>query len=176
MTVIVRRAGPDDAIELEALAAITFPLAAPDDAAPAGIAEFLRTTLSSARFAEYVVDATRVVLVAEQDAELVGYAMLVSGDPSDPDVAAAVRGRPTIDLNKFYVHPDRHGSGIAATLMDAAVDAARAARASSVWLGVNNENGRAARFYEKQGFVPVGTKRFLLGDRYEDDFVLERPL
>jgi hypothetical protein len=30
---------------------------------------------------------------------------------------------------------------------------------------------RANRFYEKQGFVRVGTKKFLVGQRYEDDFV-----
>ncbi|MEO6997186.1 MAG: GNAT family N-acetyltransferase, partial [Terracoccus sp.] len=45
-----------------------------------------------------------------------------------------------------------------------------------VWLGVNQQNERAQRFYAKSGFTVVGTKRFLVGDRYEDDFVMERPL
>ncbi|HEU4756005.1 MAG TPA: GNAT family N-acetyltransferase, partial [Agromyces sp.] len=33
---------------------------------------------------------------------------------------------------------------------------------------------RAIRFYEKHGFAIVGTKRFLVGDRWEHDYVLER--
>jgi RimJ/RimL family protein N-acetyltransferase len=41
---------------------------------------------------------------------------------------------------------------------------------------VNEENARANRFYEKNGFAKVGTKRFLVGERYEDDFVRERVL
>ena len=45
--------------------------------------------------------------------------------------------------------------------------------ARSVWLGVNNENARANRFYEKHGFAIVGDKHFRLGDRMEDDYVRE---
>ena len=30
--------------------------------------------------------------------------------------------------------------------------------------------------YDKRGFVQVGTKKFLVGERYEDDFVRERVL
>ena len=48
--------------------------------------------------------------------------------------------------------------------------------AAGVWLGVNQENERAQKFYAKSGFEKVGTKRFLVGDRYEDDYVFEQPL
>ena len=62
-------------------------------------------------------------------------------------------------------------AGLAAALVGASVEAARDRGARSVWLGVNQQNARANRFYEKQGFAQVGTKRFLVGERYEDDFV-----
>ena len=39
---------------------------------------------------------------------------------------------------------------------------------------MNEENARAIRFYEKHGFAKVGHKQFRLGDRFEDDWVLER--
>jgi len=45
-----------------------------------------------------------------------------------------------------------------------------------MWLGVNQLNARAQRFYAKHGFERVGVKRFLVGDRFEDDFVYERAL
>jgi ribosomal protein S18 acetylase RimI-like enzyme len=56
------------------------------------------------------------------------------------------------------------------------VDTARLAGAATVWLGVNEHNPRANRFYEKSGFAIVGNKRFLLGGRWEDDFVRELKL
>jgi ribosomal protein S18 acetylase RimI-like enzyme len=114
--------------------------------------------------------------VAEVDTDLAGYTMLVTCDPDDADVAAAVITRPTAELSKVYVHPAYHGAGIAAALVSATVDEAAVRGAASVWLGVNQENGRANRFYEKSGFALVGTKRFEVGDRYEDDFVRERIL
>jgi ribosomal protein S18 acetylase RimI-like enzyme len=48
--------------------------------------------------------------------------------------------------------------------------------AASVWLGVNSQNAKAIRFYEKSGFTKVGTKSFTLGDSVESDFILECPL
>jgi ribosomal protein S18 acetylase RimI-like enzyme len=74
------------------------------------------------------------------------------------------------------VHPDHHGGGVAAALVAATLVEAQARGAASVWLGVNQENARANRFYDKNGFALVGTKRFEVGDRYEDDFVRERIL
>lgn len=102
--------------------------------------------------------------------------MLVTGEPDDEDVAAAVSARPTVELSKVYVHPDRHGAGVAAALVAATLDEAARRGAASVWLGVNRENARANRFYEKSGFALVGTRRFLVGDRLEDDYVRERVL
>ena len=60
--------------------------------------------------------------------------------------------------------------------MAASVDAVRARGFASVWLGVNQQNPRANRLYEKSGFVIVGTKKFLVGGKWEDDFVRERIL
>ena len=102
--------------------------------------------------------------------------MLVVGEPTDADVAAALTARPTAELSKCYVAPGHHGAGIAAALMTATLDEAAARGAVAVWLGVNQENAKAQRFYEKSGFARVGVKRFLVGDRYEDDFVYERLL
>jgi GNAT superfamily N-acetyltransferase len=132
--------------------------------------------LSAARFEAYLADAGREVLVAIVDGSIAGYAMLVFGDPSDPDVAAAVTTRPTAELSKFYVAARCHGSGVAAGLMHSAIEAARRRGARTLWLGVNQQNGRANRFYEKSGFAIVGTKRFPLGGRWEDDFTRERAL
>jgi ribosomal protein S18 acetylase RimI-like enzyme len=84
--------------------------------------------------------------------------------------------RPTAEVSKLYVMPAQHGAGVASALMDAAIAEARSRGAAAVWLGVNEENARANRFYEKSGFALVGRKRFLVGDRWEDDFVRERRL
>lgn len=172
----VRPATPGDLDALADVAALTFPLACPPHVTEEAKSAFIAANLTGAHFASHLDDERRDVLVAVDDADVVGYALLVAGEPADADVAAAVAERPTVELSKCYVHPDHHGAGAAAALMHAALDAARERGAASVWLGVNQLNERAQRFYRKEGFVQVGVKRFLVGDRFEDDFVFERSL
>ena len=81
------------------------------------------------------------------------------------------RPGPTVELSKFYVLPEHHGGVVSAPLMAATLDAARERGVAAVWLGVNEENERANRFYDKHGFAIVGRKKFLVGTRYEDDYV-----
>lgn len=171
----VRPAEHTDLSALAELAAITFPLACPPGSTAQDQQEFIATVLSAERFAEYLEDPSRTVLVAE-DGVLVGYTMLVAGEPTDEDVRAALHLRPTIELSKCYVHPDHHGAGVAHALMTASLEVARERGAQGMWLGVNQQNARAQAFYTRSGFAVVGTKHFTVGTRIEDDYVLERPL
>ncbi|MBM7503426.1 GNAT family N-acetyltransferase [Agromyces aurantiacus] len=193
MTVHIRPAADSDAAALAALAAVTFPLACPPSTTAESISDFIARHLTRDRFAEYLVDPDRTLLVAVADdahaphwrgeldgtAGLVGWSMLVrteGGEPADADAAAAVSARPAIELSKMYAHPAAHGQGVAGELMRATLAEASREGMPIVWLGVNEENARAIRFYEKHGFARVGTKRFRLGDRWEHDLVLARPL
>jgi ribosomal protein S18 acetylase RimI-like enzyme len=176
MSITTRRARSHDAELLHDLAARTFALACPPGTLPADIETFIATTLSRERFAEYLADPLRILLIAAVDEVPVGYSMLIGGPISNPDVAAVVDETVSIELSKFYLLPDRHGSGVAATLMAATLTEAAATGASYCWLGVNQENERAARFYAKQGFDVVGVKRFLVGDQWHDDHVRLRRL
>ena len=174
----VRRALPSEAAALADVAGATFALACPPDADPAAIVDFVATVLSEESFAGYLADPARILLVDEEapGAPLVGYTMLVTGEPADPDVAGAIRLRPTAELSKIYVREGSHGRGTAGDLLARSIEAAQEHGALGMWLGTNVENARAHRFYAKHGFAVVGTKRFKLGDRYEDDLVFERPL
>ena len=173
MIVSIRRARSDDAEELAAVAAETFPLACPPTTTAASIHDFITRNLSAERMLAYLADPERVLLLATTEFGAAGYAMVVFGEPTDADVAAAVATRPTAELSKLYVREGCHGQGIAQLLVSASLAEAREVGAASMWLGVNQLNARANRFYEKSGFEIVGTKRFLVGDRYEDDFVRE---
>ena len=173
----VRLATPEDIPELAELAALTFPLACPPSITPADAAAFVADRLSPGAFAAYLADPAREVLVAaDETGALVGYTLLVFGEPYDEDAAAAATIRPTVELSKCYVHPDRHGAGTAAALMSASLDLARRLGAAGMWLGVNQHNARAQRFYAKAGFAVVGVKHFTVGRVREDDYVMERPL
>lgn len=179
----IRRATAGDADRLAEVAAATFALACPPHTTQESIAAFIQDVLSPERFADYLADPARDLFLAEDgdgdgdgSTVVVGYAMLVTTEPSDEDVRAALTLRPTSELSKIYVLPGSHGGGVARALMDTSLGAARERGSQGAWLGVNQLNERAQRFYGKSGFTRVGTKRFLVGDHYEDDYVFERAL
>ncbi|GAA5055274.1 GNAT family N-acetyltransferase [Nocardia callitridis] len=172
---IVDRAGLWDAETLSDVAAATFPLACPPETARDDIDLFLAQTLSGERFGEYLNDATKTVLKAVADAEIVGYAMLIAGEPTDPAVTAVVTPRPVLEINKMYVLPGHHSTGVSTALMHATLAHAREEGFAGVWLGVNQQNHRAQRFYAKHGFVVVGRKTFSMGREVHDDFVMQLP-
>lgn len=176
MTHVIRTATTDDAGRLAELAAVTFPLACPPGSPPEDIAAHLANTLSPDNFRAYLADPAVTVLVMDADGELRGYSLLVARPAEDPNVAAVLTELPCTELSKCYVHPDHHGLGAAAELMHASIGSAAASGARGLWLGVNSQNARAIRFYEKSGFRRVGTKSFKLGSTVENDFVMERGL
>ncbi|QYH34523.1 GNAT family N-acetyltransferase [Salinibacterium sp. M195] len=173
MTTTVRRAASSDAELLHELARQTFALACPPGTTPEAIADFIAQHLSVHAFTAYLDDVERAILIGEVDGQPAGYVLFHSAEPNDSDVASALSARPTIELSKCYVLGGFHGAGVAAALVAAGVQQARDQGFAAVWLGVNQENARANRFYEKMGFQLVGSKKFLVGERWEDDYVRE---
>jgi GNAT superfamily N-acetyltransferase len=176
MSVTVAHAAAGDADELAVLAAATFPLACPPSADPADIEAAIAATFSPARFADYLADPQRVILVATDGGRIVAYAMLIRGIGADPDVAASVPQRPAVEVSKMYALHTHHGTGASTQLMHSAIAWAADSGAAAMWLGVNRANERAQRFYRKHGFEVTGARRFRLGDSDEDDFVMVRPI
>jgi putative acetyltransferase len=85
---------------------------------------------------ELVPSAT--ITVAESGRQLLGF---VTVDPA------------TLYLDQIVVAPEAWGSRIA----DALLAEAKRLSPAGLDLAVNADNGRAIRFYEKQGFVVTGT-------------------
>jgi GNAT superfamily N-acetyltransferase len=176
IALVIRTATADsvDIAELASVAAHTFPLACPPSVSDADITSFIVANLSDERFAEYLSDPRRLIVTASNDDRIVGYAMLIRGVGNDPNVQRAVRVRPAVELSKMYVLPDNHGSGVSTALMDATLAAAAEWGAGCVWLGVNQKNQRAQRFYKRCGFTINGTRTFQLGAHTENDYVMVR--
>ncbi len=176
MTLDVTVATAADLTELADVAARTFPLACPPSVTQDNVAAFIAENLTQPRFTDYLDDPDRLVLVARRDGRMIGYAMLIRGVGDDDDVQRAVTVRPAVEISKMYVLPEDHGAGVSAALMSETLAHAPRFEAKCVWLGVNQNNQRAQRFYAKHGFTVNGTKTFRLGTRIENDYVMVRPV
>ena len=177
MPIHVRPATLADAPVVSQLGAATFRETFEHENTPEDMARYLADSFTPERQATEIADPAGIVLVAEHvgeagDAEPAGYAHLVSGGPTP----AAVQGPAPLELKRLYVASAWHGRGVAQALMNAALDAARARGARTLWLGVWERNPRAVAFYAKYGFARVGEHTFMLGADAQTDWILARAL
>lgn len=175
MTPTIRRATLADAAALAELAERTFRDTFGADNTPEDLALHLATAYGRAQQARELEDPAMLTLVAELDAAngtpLVAFAQLRQGP-----APACVTGPAPIELQRFYLVTAWHGRGLAQQLMDAVFDAARAARAQTIWLGVWERNPRAIAFYRKAGYEDVGEQTFVVGNDPQRDRILTRPI
>lgn len=91
------------------------------------------------------------VLVAEDDGELVGLALLWTRPPS---AFAGAVPRTVIELDNLVVRADRRSRRIGHRLLEAVVAWSREQGATHVEVGVHAFNRDARRFYTTFGFAP----------------------
>ena len=174
MSIRVRSAIVADAPELSRLARSTFGETFEHENSPEDMARYLAEAFTSERQAAEIADPDSTMLIAEQvddsgESHFVGYAHLVSG--AAPPV---VRGPAPLELKRIYVSRAWHGRQVAQALMEAAIDAARARGAQTLWLGVWERNPRAVAFYVKYGFTRIGEHTFVLGGDAQTDWLFAR--
>lgn len=80
------------------------------------------------------------------------------------------------EIAKLYVHPDRHGSGLAHRLLDTAEAHAVAQGACRLTLWTDTRFTRAHRFYEKRSYVRSGPIRALDDLSRSLEFSYSKPL
>lgn len=175
-----RLANSDDVVQLSALAARTFPDAAPAELGQRAISMFIAENLSEQAFAGYLADPRWVGVILEtENHELVGYTL--SEIPEGGGVAG--EGAPSSEsvyLSKYYIDRPWRGSGASLLLWEATrellVERVADWENPRVYLGTNTKNRRAIKAYKKLGFVKVGTRHFMVGDQDNLDVVLAREL
>jgi diamine N-acetyltransferase len=167
----IRPALPGDAAALAELGARTFRDAFEADNTPEDMALYLASNYGPDLQSAELRNAGIVTLLAEDESRLAGYAQLREGPAPD-----CVRGPRPIELWRFYVERAWQGRGVAQRLMTAAIEAAGARGAGTMWLSVWERNHRAQAFYRKTGFEDRGERAFILGTDRQIDRVLDLAL
>lgn len=162
MSFIIRRAVAADAATLADLGARAFIDAFGAQNRAEDVELYVTKTYGEPQQRREIEDPDGVTLLAYENDALIAFAQLRRTRSPYGEV----------EIARFYVDRTHHGRGIAQMLMDATIDAARALGGSTLWLGVWEHNLRAIRFYEKCGFIDVGSQPFLVGTDLQTDRVM----
>lgn len=166
----LRRAEQADAGALALVAGATFLEAFAGVLDGADIVAHCAANSSAAKFAGWLADPASAVAIgeAEQGGAPLGYTVLTT-----PDLPVAPQ-EGDIELKRIYALSTTHGGGLGPALMARAIEDARALGRRRMLLGVYGGNARAQRFYAKQGFQVIGSRKFLVGATWHDDLVFAR--
>ena len=168
---VIRRGALHDAAALAALGARTFAETFGADNTPEDLRLYLANTYAEPLQQAELTDPDMRTLLVENGDNLVAFAQIRRG------LAPTCVALPyPVEIWRFYVDRSWHGRGVAQTLMDAALAAARELGGRSAWLSVWERNSRAIAFYAKQGFAEMGSKVFVLGTDHQTDKVMAREI
>jgi diamine N-acetyltransferase len=166
---VIRRAAAADAATLAEFGAAAFRDTFGAENTPEDIEAYLAATYHERRQQAEIASADTVTLIVEQEGSLIAFAQVRRG--AAPSCVALPQ---PVEIWRFYVAREWHGTGLAHVLMRAALDAAAELGGASVWLSVWERNPRGIRFYAKCGFADVGSKVFVVGSDRQTDRVMAR--
>jgi len=87
-----------------------------------------------------------------------------------------IKDENTLEIERIYVLKEFHGKKVGQILYEKAMEISRQNGVDYVWLGVWEENPRALRFYEKNGFVEFDKHIFKLGNDEQTDIMMKLQL
>ena len=78
-----------------------------------------------------------------------------------------------LEIERIYVLKDFLGQKIGQILLNKAIEIGKKKNLEFLWLGVWEENHRAIKFYEKNGFKFFGKHKFVLGKDVQTDLLMK---
>ena len=168
MNVLIRPASPFDLAALQAIGRKTFAETFAASNSEENLASYLEEGFSEDKLGEELRNENSQFYFALQKEEVIGYLKVnwadAQSENQDPNA---------LEIERIYVLQQYHGTQVGALLYEQALAIAQARKAPYIWLGVWEENPRAIRFYQKQGFVEFGEHIFQLGDDAQRDVLMK---
>ncbi|HNP53726.1 MAG TPA: GNAT family N-acetyltransferase [Ferruginibacter sp.] len=167
----IRSIGLPDIVALQAISRQTFVETFSDQNTVANMNQYLREKLSLEKLTAELNDPDSMFFFVEENQQPIGYLKLNKGKAQ-----TELNDADALEIERIYVLQAYLGKNIGQLLFNKALAVANELGASYLWLGVWEENPRAIRFYEKNGFVEFDRHLFKLGDDEQTDIMMKLTL
>ncbi len=133
--------------------------------------KYLEERFSVEKLTSELNDADSEFYFATSGDQVIGYLKVNSGRAQ-----TELQDESALEVERIYVLKDFYGKKVGQRLLDRAIRIASEKQARYIWLGVWENNTRALRFYEKNGFAAFDTHIFRVGDDEQTDILMKRML
>jgi len=132
------------------------------------MSEYLESGFSTEKLEIELTDENAEFYFAEIGTNIIGYLKV--------NLALAqteIKTDNALEIERIYVLKEFHGKKVGQALYEKAIELAKGKGVEYVWLGVWEQNPRAIRFYEKNGFVAFDKHIFKLGNDEQIDVMMK---
>ena len=137
----------------------------------ADMEKYLAENFSNAKISAELNNPESQFFIAWRGENPVGYMKLNTGH-----IQTELQDPASLEIERIYVKSAFHGQRVGQLLYDKALEIARFEQKKYIWLGVWEENLKAIRFYEKNGFVAFDKHIFKFGEDEQTDIMMRKML
>lgn len=130
--------------------------------------EYLESAFTTEKLMSELTKMNSEFYFAEMEGEVVGY-LKVNFNDSQTELKVSN----ALEIERIYVLKEFHGKKVGQLLYDKAIEIAKNKNLKNVWLGVWEQNPRAIRFYEKNGFKVFDKHIFKIGEDEQTDIMMK---
>ncbi|WP_269686399.1 GNAT family N-acetyltransferase [Flavobacterium lacustre] len=160
-----------DINELQKIGLQTFKETFADSNSEENMKSYLKEGFSVEKLTTELNNENSEFYFAKIDNEVIGYLKVNFGESQ-----TELKDNKALEIERIYVSKEFHGKSIGQLLYSKAIEVAKHKGSEYAWLGVWEENPRAIRFYEKNGFVAFDKHIFKLGDDEQTDIMMKLKL
>lgn len=164
----LRKVGPADIVELQSIGRQTFSETFSSGNSAENMEQYLKDGFSTEKLLAELANPMTEFYFAETDNQVIGYLKINMGQAQ-----TELQDTGALEIERIYVLQSYHGKQVGQLLYDQAITRAKQLDMQYVWLGVWEENPRAIRFYEKNGFVAFDKHVFKLGEDEQTDIMMK---
>ena len=164
----IRKAKLTDIITLQEIGKLTFAETFASVNNEQDMEKYLKTEFSIEKLSNELSDENSSFYFVELDQNVIGYLKVNFGQAQ-----TEIKDNSSLEIERIYVLKEFHGKKAGQILYEKAIDLAKENKLKYVWLGVWEENPRAIKFYEKNGFIPFDKHIFKLGTDEQTDIMMK---
>jgi diamine N-acetyltransferase len=167
----IRKVTLKDIEKLREIGKLTFAETFSSDNSEENMTEYLKNGFSTETLKTELTDKNAEFYFAELDGKIIGYLKINIGETQ-----TEIKDKNALEIERIYVLKEFHGKKVGQILYEKAIELAKDKKVEYVWLGVWEQNPKAIRFYEKNGFVEFDKHIFKLGKDEQTDIMIKLKL
>lgn len=167
----IRKVSLKDIEKLREIGKLTFAETFFSENSEENMTKYLENGFSTEKLKTELTDKNAEFYFAELKGKVIGYLKVNIGESQ-----TEIKIKNALEIERIYVLKEFHGKKVGQILYAKALELAKEKNVENVWLGVWEQNPRAIRFYEKNGFVPFDKHIFKLGNDEQTDIMMKLEL